>query len=194
MPDGALFIILSTVLVNNVVMTQFLGLCPFMGASRRMDAALGLSMATALVLVLACAFAWGLHRWLLVPLEAPYLRTIVFIFSIAFSVQAAETILRAYLPRLHRVLGVYLPLITTNCAVLGMALLSVEQASSLSDALLRGLGAALGFALVMVLFTGLRERLVDGKVPAIMRGAPVALVSAALLSLGFMGFAGMGPG
>lgn len=188
---GVALVILSTVLVNNVVMTQFLGLCPFMGASRRMDAALGLGLATALVLMLACAVAWLLDRWVLTPLDAPYLRTIAFIFAIAAAVQGTETSLRAWLPALHRVLGIYLPLITTNCAVLGMALISVETADGLAGAVLRGAGAAAGFTLVMVMFTALRERVSAAHVPMLMRGAPVALVTAALLSLAFMGFVGM---
>lgn len=185
-------LMLAVVLVNNVVLTQYLGLCPFLGGSRRMDAALGLGLATALVLTLACAVAFVLDRYLLTPLDARFLRTIVFIAAIAVAVQAVETVLRACLPVLHRVLGIYLPLITTNCAVLGVALLSVEQASALSDAVARGSGSALGFALVMVVFAGLRERLQESAVPAALRGTPIALIGAAILSMAFMGFSGLG--
>ncbi|NKC16925.1 MAG: electron transport complex subunit RsxA [Gammaproteobacteria bacterium] len=190
--DGGFgLIILVTVLVNNAVLSQFLGLCPFMGASRRMATALGLSVATGAVLVLASAVAFGLDRWVLQPLDAVYLRTLAFIFAIAAAVQAIEVATRAVSPLLHRALGIYLPLITTNCAVLGIALLSVRNASSLMGAVTYAGGSAVGFGLVMVVFTALRERVDERAVPALFRGAPIALVGAGILSLAFMGFTGL---
>jgi electron transport complex protein RnfA len=185
-------IVLSTALVNNVVMTQFLGLCPFVGVSARMDAAYGLSAATAAVLIVTAAVAYLVNTYILVPLDAPYLRTIAFIFAIATAVQTTELSLRALAPRVHRVLGVYLPLITTNCAVLGIALLSVERAEGFISVLVNAVGAAAGFGLVLVLFAGIRDRSEGPHIPSNLRGAPVTLISAALLSLAFMGFAGMG--
>ncbi|MBT6277435.1 MAG: electron transport complex subunit RsxA [Chromatiales bacterium] len=184
-------IVLTTVLVNNVVLSQFLGLCPFLGASRRLDAAIGLGSATALVLVIACTAAYALETWVLRPLEAPALRTISFIFAIAVAVQIVELTTRALSPLLHRVLGIYLPLITTNCAVLGIALQSVRSADGFVEVVVTALGSAVGFFVVMVLFASLRERVSEPHVPGALRGAPVALIGASLLSLAFMGFVGL---
>lgn len=185
-------VLLSAALVNNVVTTQFLGLCPFLGVSARMDSALGLGAATSLVLLVSVAIAFGLDTLILTPLDAPYLRTIAFIFSIACAVQSMDIVTRAVSSRLHRVLGIYLPLITTNCAVLGVALLAVRETESFLSAMLYASGGAAGFVLVLVLFTSIRERTEGNHIPPLMRGTPIALVTAGLIALAFMGFGGMG--
>lgn len=185
-------ILLGTVLVNNFVLVQFLGLCPFMGVSKRLDSALGMGVATTFVLTLATSLSFLVNRWLLEPFELEYLRTLSFIVVIAVVVQFTEIVIRKQSPLLHRVLGLYLPLITTNCAVLGVALLSTQQQHSLLEAMLYGFGAALGFTLVLVLFAALRERLELADVPAPFKGSAIALMSAGIMSLAFMGFSGLG--
>ena len=192
MEDIALLLV-GAVFVNNFVLVKFLGLCPFMGVSRRLDAAYGMALATGFVLTLSSALAWAVQHWLLAPLGLDYLRTLGFILVIAAVVQFTEQVLHRQSPRLYRVLGLYLPLITTNCAVLGVALLNVQAQRSLLQAVLYGVGAAVGFGLVLVLFAAMRERLETADVPASWRGTPVALATAALMSLAFMGFAGMAP-
>lgn len=192
-PVGELaLILLGTVLVNNFVLVQFLGLCPFMGVSRRVDSALGMGVATTFVLTLATSLSFMVNRWLLIPFQIEYLRTLSFIVVIAVVVQFTEIVIRRQSPLLHRVLGLYLPLITTNCAVLGVALLSIGQQHSLLEAMLYGFGAALGFTLVLILFAVLREKLELADVPAPFKGSAIALMSAGIMSLAFMGFSGMG--
>lgn len=191
MSDLAL-ILLGTVLVNNFVLVQFLGLCPFMGVSRRIDSALGMGIATTFVLTLSAALSYLVNQWLLVRFELEYLRTLSFILVIALVVQFTEIVIRRQSPLLHRVLGLYLPLITTNCAVLGVALLSVNHQHSLLQAMVHGFGAAAGFTLILVLFSALRERLALADIPAPFKGSAVALMSAGIMSLAFMGFSGMG--
>lgn len=186
------FILLGTVLVNNFVLVQFLGLCPFMGVSRRVDSALGMGIATAFVLTLSSGLSYAVYHWLLLPFNLEYLRTLSFILVIALVVQFTEIVIRKQSPLLHRVLGLYLPLITTNCAVLGVALLSVNQQHSLFEALLHGFGAALGFTLVLILFSVLRERLETADIPSAFKGSAVGLISAGIMSLAFMGFSGLG--
>jgi len=173
------------------VLVQFLGLCPFMGVSGRYPPALAMGLATTFVLTLSAALSHLAYHWLLVPLDLPFLRILVFITLIASVVQFTERMLRATNPLLHDVLGIYLPLITTNCAVLAVALLAVGQSLSFLQTLVYSLGAALGFTLVIALFAALRERLDHAAVPVAFRGVPIALVTAGILSLGFMGFAGM---
>lgn len=184
-------ILTGTVLVNNFVLTRFLGLCPFMGVSRNLDAALGMSLATTFVLTLSSGTAWLLHRLLLVPFALEYLRTMAFILSIAASVQLAEIMIRRLSPELEQVLGIYIPLIATNCAVLGVALLNVQSDHGFAGSLLFGFGAALGLALVLTAFAAIRDRLATADVPAPFRGTAIALMTAGLMSLAFMGFAGM---
>jgi electron transport complex protein RnfA len=184
-------LLLGTVLVNNFVLAKFLGLCPFMGVSRRLDTAYGMALATAFVLTLSAGLSWMVQHWLLAPLALEHLRTLAFILVIAAVVQFTETVMRRQSPLLYRVLGIFLPLITTNCAVLGVALLNVQAMHSLFEAILHGFGAALGFGLVLVLFAAMRERLDAADVPASFRGAPIALVNAGLMALAFMGFAGL---
>jgi len=187
-----LLILLGTALVNNFVLVQFLGLCPFVGVSGRLDSALGMGIATTFVLTLASLLGHLIERWLLIPFDAAYLRTLSFIVVIAIVVQFTEIVIRRRSPLLHRVLGLYLPLITTNCAVLGVALLSASRGLGLREAVLSGFGAALGFTLVLVLFAALRERIDRVDVPAPFRGSAVALITAGIMSLAFMGFAGLG--
>lgn len=185
------FLILTTVLVNNVVLIKFLGLCPFMGVSKQVSSSIGMGLATTFVLTLAAAAAWMLENWLLLPLGLAYLRILSFILVIAALVQFVELVIKKTSPALYQVLGIFLPLITTNCAVLGVPLLNAQQGHSFVEALLFGLGSALGFSLVLVLFAALRERLEGADVPAPFRGAPIALVTAGLMSLAFAGFAGL---
>ena len=186
-----LFILLGAALVNNVVLVRFLGLCPFMGVSNKIDSALGMGMATTFVLTLAVAASWLLEHYLLVPLDIEFLRILAFILVIAALVQFTEMFVRKASPALYQVLGIYLPLITTNCAVFGMALLNIQQPNGLLESLLFGFGSALGFTLVLVLFAGLRERLALASVPETFAGAPIGFIAAGLLALAFMGFAGL---
>lgn len=187
-----LFLILvATVLVNNFVLTRFLGLCPFMGVSRNLEAAVGMSLATGFVLTLSSAMSFLLHRYVLLPLEIGYLRTISFILVIAASVQFTETMVRRLSPLLHQVLGIYIPLIATNCAVLGVALLNVQEAHGFVESVIFGFGASIGFALVLVLFASIREKLIAADIPAPFRGTAIALMTAGIMSLAFMGFSGM---
>lgn len=187
-----LLLLLSTALVNNVVLVKFLGLCPFMGVSKKMDSALGMGMATTFVLTLTTAATWLLEHWLLEPLGIQYLRLLTFILMIAAVVQFTEMVIRKVSPGLYQVLGIYLPLITTNCAVLGLALLNVQEKHAFAQSLMYGFGSAVGFTLVLLLFAGLRERLALAQAPAAFSGAPIGFVVAGLLSLAFMGFAGLG--
>lgn len=189
---GELFLILvGTALVNNFVLVRFLGLCPFLGVSRNLEAAAGMSLATTFVLTLSSASAYLLHEYLLVPLQLEYLRTIGFILVIAASVQLTEIMVRRTSPVLHQVLGIYIPLIATNCAVLGVALLNVQQSKGFVQSVFYGFGAAAGFAIVLVMFAAIRERLEAADVPAPFRGAAIALMTAGIMSLAFMGFSGM---
>jgi electron transport complex protein RnfA len=184
-------ILIGALLVNNFVLAQFLGLCPFMGVTRQYQPAMAMGLATAFVLTTAAAMSHLLYHSVLAPLDLTYLRIVVFIVVIASVVQLTERVLRATSPLLHEVLGIYLPLITSNCAVLAVALLAVSQELSFLETAVYAIGAALGFSLVMVLFAALRERLDQARVPAAFRGVPVALITAGILSLGFMGFAGL---
>ncbi|MFX3657603.1 MAG: electron transport complex subunit RsxA [bacterium] len=191
---GELFlIVVGALLVNNFVLAQFLGLCPFMGVTGQYQPALAMGLATAFVLTTSAATAHLLHHAVLAPLDLEFLRIIVFIVVIAGVVQLTERVLRANSPLLHQVLGIYLPLITSNCAVLAVALLALGMELGFLQTVAYALGAAGGFSLVMVLFAALRERLDHAPVPGPFRGAPVALISAGILSLAFMGFAGMTP-
>jgi len=184
-------ILVSTVLVNNFLLARFLGLCPFLGVSRNLEAALGMSLATAFVLTLSSASAYLLHRYLLVPFELEYLRTLTFILVIAASVQFTEIMVRRLSPLLNQVLGIYIPLIATNCAVLGVALLNAQESKGFVQSVFYGFGASLGFALVLVMFAAIRERLDVADVPLPFRGTAIALLTAGMMSLAFMGFSGM---
>jgi electron transport complex protein RnfA len=186
-----ILILVATVLVNNFVLVRFLGLCPFLGVSRNLEAAFGMSLATAFVLTLSSAVSYLLHRYLLVPLDLQYLRTISFILVIAASVQFTEIMVRRLSPLLNEVLGIYIPLIATNCAVLGVALLNVQQAKGFAQSVFFGFGASMGFALVLVMFASVREKLISADIPLPFRGTAIALVTAGIMSLAFMGFSGM---
>jgi electron transport complex protein RnfA len=186
-----LLLLLGTALVNNVVLVKFLGLCPFMGVSNKLDTALGMGLATTFVLTLAAVASWLLEHLLLAPLHIEFLRILAFILVIAAVVQFTELVMRKTSPVLYQILGIFLPLITTNCAVLGVALLNVQQQHSFIQSMLFGFGSAAGFTLVMVIFAGLRERLALMSVPRLFAGSPIAFITAGILSLAFMGFAGL---
>ncbi|NLC01120.1 MAG: electron transport complex subunit RsxA [Pseudomonas formosensis] len=185
-------ILLSTILVNNFVLVQFLGLCPFMGVSGKLETALGMSMATTFVLTLASILSYLTYQYILLPLNLEFLRTISFILVIAVVVQFTEMVVHKTSPLLYRVLGIFLPLITTNCAVLGVALLITNrEGQTFMTAATYGFGAALGFSMVLVLFAGLRERIAIADVPVPFRGAAIGMITAGLMSLAFMGFTGL---
>ena len=184
-------ILLSAILVNNFVLVQFLGLCPFMGVSNKVETALSMALATTFVLTLAAASSHLVFHYVLAPLGLEYLNIIAFIMVIAALVQFTEIMVRHTSPLLYRVLGVFLPLITSNCAVLGVALLNIGAERNFITALLYGLGAALGFSLVLVLFAAQRERLAAAAIPAPFRGPAIAMVTAGLMALAFMGFTGL---
>ncbi len=185
-------ILLSTIFVNNFVMVQFLGLCPFMGASQKFDSAVGMAAATTFVLTLASAASFLVETYLLIPFDLQYLRIIAFIVIIASLVQFSELVIRATQPLLHQVLGIFIPLITTNCAVLGVALLNVRHSRSFIESIMYGLGAAVGFSLLLIMFAAIREKQERKQVPAPFQGAAINMITAGLLSLAFMGFTGMG--
>ena len=186
-----LLLLLSTVLVNNFVLVKFLGLCPFMGVSSKISTAVGMSFATTFVLTLTAAVSYLVNQYLLLPLELGYLRTLSFILVIAVVVQFTEMVVHKTSPSLYRLLGIFLPLITTNCAVLGLALLNVNEGHNFVESLIYGFGAAVGFSLVLVLFSAMRERLSAAEVPLPFKGASIAMITAGLMSLGFMGFSGL---
>jgi electron transport complex protein RnfA len=186
-----LLILIGTMLVNNLVLVKFLGLCPLMGISRKQETALGMGLATTFVLTLSSVLSYLVNTYILVPLSLGYLKTIVFIVVIAVVVQFTEQVARKTSPLLYQVLGIFLPLITTNCAVLGVALLNVQYQHSFIESFLYGLGAALGFTLVIVLFAGVRERIDASDVPKPFKGNAISLITAGILSLAFMGFQGL---
>lgn len=184
-------ILLSAVLVNNFVLTKFLGICPFLGTSGKVETAVGMSFAVMFVMTLASVCSWLVQEFVLVPLGLEYLQTIFFILIIAALVQFIEMMIHKTSPVLYQALGIFLPLITTNCAVLGVALLNVQQEQTFVSSALYGFGAAVGFALVLVLFAGLRERMDVSPVPALFKGSPLTLITAGMMSLAFMGFSGL---
>ena len=184
-------ILISAILVNNFVLVQFLGLCPFMGVSNKLETAIGMAGATTFVLTLAAMSSYLVNTWILQPLGLTYLKTISFILVIAVVVQFTKMFIEKTSPLLYRVLGVFLPLITTNCAVLGVALQNTAQAHNLFQSTLYGFGAAIGFSLVLILFSAMRERLAVADVPTPFRGAAIGMITAGLMSLAFMGFSGL---
>lgn len=186
-----LLIIVGTVWVNNFVLSQFLGLCPFMGVSKKLETAMSMGLATTFVLTLSSVSSYVINEYLLTPFGLEYLRTISFILVIASIVGFTEMVIKKSSPVLYNVLGIYLPLITTNCAVLGVALLNVQESHGFIESALYGLGAALGFTLALVLFAGLRERIDAADVPEVFQGSSIALITASLMALAFMGFSGL---
>ena len=184
-------IIISVVFVNNVVLTKILGLCPFMGVSKKLDTSISMSAATAFVLTIGSITSWLINYFLLIPYNLEYLRTISFIIVIAAVVQFTEMVMEKNYPYLYRVLGIFLPLITTNCAVLGIPLLNAQLSHNLLEAAIFGLGGALGFSFVLILFASLREKFEGANTPNAMKGSAIAMLTAGLMSLSFMGFIGL---
>lgn len=190
MPEYLLLLI-GTVFVNNIVLVKFLGLCPFMGVSRKVETAIGMSAATTFVLTLSAILSYLINSWVLAPLGLEYLRTIAFIIAIAAVVNFTELVVHKTSPLLYNVLGIFLPLITTNCAVLGVALINVQEQNNFFESVIYGFGAALGFSLVLILFAAMRERINVADVPRPFKGSAIGLVTAGLMSLAFMGLAGL---
>ncbi|MBC8212852.1 MAG: electron transport complex subunit RsxA [Gammaproteobacteria bacterium] len=186
-----LLILVSTIFVNNIVLVKFLGLCPFMGVSRKVETAIGMSAATTFVLTLSAVLSYIVNTWVLAPLGLEFLRTIAFIITIAAVVNFTEMVVHKTSPLLHNVLGIFLPLITTNCAVLGVALLNIQEQHTFLESAFYGFGAAVGFSMVLIMFAAMRERVNVADVPAPFRGAAIGLITAGLMSLAFMGLSGL---
>ena len=186
-----IIILLSAVFINNYVLSKFLGICPFLGVSKKLDSATGMSVAVIFVMLLATAVTWPIQYFLLGPNDLGYLQTIVFILVIAALVQLVEIVLKRYIPALHKSLGVYLPLITTNCAVLGVTILNIDENYTFAEAMVNSLGSGLGFFLAMVMFSGVRSKIEGADVPESFKGLPVTLVAASITSLSFLGFGGV---
>jgi len=184
-------IIISTVLVNNIVLVKILGLCPFMGVSKKLETSISMSAATAFVLTIGSMTSWAINHYLLEPYDLIYLRTLSFIVVIAGVVQFTEMLMEKNFPLLYQLLGIFLPLITTNCAVLGIPLLNAQSSHTLIESALFGLGGAIGFSIVLILFASIRERLEGAEIPLPFKGTAIALVTASIMSLAFMGFAGL---
>ena len=186
-----LIILMSSVLVNNYVLTRFLGICPFLGVSKKLDQATGMGISVIFVMIMATVATWPVQKYILEPLGLEFLQTIVFILVIATLVQFIEIVLKKYIPALHKSLGVYLPLITTNCAVLGVTINNITDNYTFLESVVSSLGCGLGFLLAMVLFSGIRSRIDESRIPRSLRGLPVTLIAASFLSLAFFGFAGI---
>ncbi len=189
--DQIAVIFFSAILINNFVLIRFLGICPFLGISQKIETAVGMSLAVIFVMTVASLATWIVQTYLLLPYDLVYLRTIVFILVIAVLVQFVEMVIQKSSPTLYQALGVYLPLITTNCAVLGVTILNLNEAYNLLEALVHGFAAAVGFGLAIVIFAGIRERLELAEIPEALRGFPIALIIAGLLSISFFGFQGL---
>ena len=186
-----LSIIITAIFVNNIVFAQFLGICPFLGVSKKISSAVGMGMAVTFVMVIATAVTYLLQTYVLEPLDVTYLQTIVFILVIAALVQVLEIVMKKTMPVLYQALGVFLPLITTNCAVLGVAILVIQKNMTLVESLVYAVSTAVGFTLALVIFAGIREQLAISQVPKPMKGIPIALITAGILAMAFMGFAGI---
>ena len=186
-----LLILVSTIFVTNFVLARFLGICPFLGVSSKIETSIGMGMAVIFVMTLAALCSWLIERFVLVPFELTYLRTIVFILVIATLVQFVEMVIRKMSPALYNSLGIFLPLITTNCAVLGVALLVIQKEMDFFPMLFFAVGASIGFTLALLLMAGIREHIVHARIPKVLQGAPISLVTAGLMSLAFLGFAGL---
>ena len=186
-----IIILLSAVFINNYVLSRFLGICPFLGVSKKLDSATGMSLAVIFVMLIATAVTYPIQYFLLTPNNLGYLQTIVFILVIAALVQLVEIVLKRYIPSLHQSLGVYLPLITTNCAVLGVTILNIDEGYTFLEAMVNSLGSGLGFFLAMVMFSGVRSKIEGSDIPESFKGLPVTLIAASITSLSFMGFGGV---
>lgn len=196
MIKSLLAVFLAAILTENYILSKFLGICPFLGVSKKLGTALGMSLAVTVVMLIATAVTFPLYKMVLVPLDLAYLQTIVFILVIAALVQLTEIVLKRYIPALYSALGIYLPLITTNCAVLGITILVLEKSAAdfnytFLHAMVNALGTGIGYLVAMVLFAGIRERLEDADVPQSLRGLPITLIAAALVALSFLGFGGI---
>ena len=191
MVKDLLVILIASSLVNNVVLSQFLGLCPFLGVSKKTNTATGMGMAVIFVITLASAVAGAIYQYILVPLDITYLQTIVFILVIAALVQFVEMFLKKYIPSLYQSLGVYLPLITTNCAVLGVALTNVQKSYGIVTGIVNGFATAVGFTISIVILAGIREKMTYNDIPESFRGMPIVLVTAGLMAIAFCGFSGL---
>ena len=184
-------IFFTMILVDNYVLSKFLGICPFLGVSKKLDSAVGMSLAVTFVMVMATAATWPIYMGILAPNGLEYLQTIVFILIIAILVQLLENILKKYIPTLYAALGVYLPLITTNCAILGVTILNIDNGYSFAESIVCAAGSGIGFLVAMVLFSGVRRRVEEAEVPKCFEGLPITLVAAAMTSMSFMGFGGI---
>ena len=191
MSQNLLFILLTAILTNNYILVQFLGICPFLGVSKKTNTAVGMGVAVTFVMVLSTLVIYPINKYLLVPNGLEYLQTVTFILLIAGLVQLLEFILHRFIPPLYKALGIYLPLITTNCAILGVVLLNIDEGYNYAESIVNSLGAGLGFLLAMVLFSGVRERLEHSDIPEALEGLPITLISASLVSVSFLGFAGL---
>jgi electron transport complex protein RnfA len=191
MLKSLILILMGGVLVNNYVLNQFLGICPFLGVSKKVNQASGMGLAVIFVMLFATAATWPIHNYVLIPLKLEYLQTIVFILVIATLVQFVEIILKRFIPSLHASLGIYLPLITTNCAVLGVTINNITAGYNFLESMVSSLGVGLGFLLAMLLFAGVRSKLDDSNAPKCFRGLPVTLIAASIVAMAFYGFAGI---
>ncbi len=189
--DNIIVIIIGSMLVNNIVLTKFLGLCPFFGVSKNTKSAMEMSIAVVSVMVLTGALTWTIHRWILVPLSLVYMKYVVFILFIASMVQIIEMVIRKFQPKMHEVLGIYLPLITTNCAIMGVALINLVSEYNFAEAVANSFGAGLGFMLALMVMSGIRERLELSSVPTCFRGVPIAFIVAFILAVSFTIFGGL---
>ncbi len=185
-------IAITAALVNNFVLVRFLGICPFLGVSQKIKSAVGMGMAVSFVMGMASALTWMVQKWVLDPLSIGFMQTIAFILVIAALVQFVEMVLKKTNPALYKALGVYLPLITTNCAVLGVAILNIESGYDLLESVINGVFGGVGFTIAIVLMAGIREKLENAQIPESMKGFPITLVAAGLMAIAFMGFAGLG--
>ena len=192
--QGIITILIAGIFTDNFILSRFLGICPFLGVSKRLDTAVGMSLAVTFVMLLSTVITYPLYAWVLTPLGLGYLQTISFILIIAALVQLVEIVLKKYIPPLYKALGVYLPLITTNCAVLGLTLLHFTSGYNYFEALINALGAGIGFLVAMVLFAGVRRRMEGADIPKSLQGLPITLIAAALMSMSFMGLVGLAEG
>lgn len=191
MVQNLIVILFGAILVDNFVLAKFLGICPFLGVSKKLDSAVGMSFAVIFVMLMATAATWPIHTYILVNYKLEYMQTVVFILIIAALVQLVEMILKKFVPALHKSLGIYLPLITTNCAVLGVTVLNIGEGYTFVESMVNSLGAGLGFMLAMVLFCGVRTRIANSKVTQSFDGIPITLIAASIVSMSFMGFGGL---
>lgn len=191
MTKGLIAILLTAILTNNYILAKFLGICPFLGVSKKLSTATGMSAAVIFVMALATAVTYPINKFLLVKFDLEYLQTIVFILVIAALVQLVEIILKKYIPALYNALGIYLPLITTNCAVLGVVILNIDSGYNFAESMFNSIGAGLGFMLAMVMFSGIRERMESNDIPKFLQGLPITLIAASLVAVSFLGFTGI---